>query len=604
MQTNIKSPNIVRACAAQALFVALLGLAAPSGAQAQLDALNNQLWDQESSGIPGAGMEFDAFGAKLATGDFNKDGFDDLAIGIPGKSITVMEGTPPAAVARQEVGRVVLIYGGSDRLQTIHGAQLIAPPNAQIIDVPSPRAAGLLFGSALASGDFNGDGCADLAVGAPAFSAEPATPPLGGEVYVFNGCSTPGARPSGPLSLAPSGVFSQANEEILGSASNRDGFGAALASGDFNFDAFDDLAIGVPGESITPADGGGPLERAGAVNVLYGSAAGLSVEGDQFFSLLTPGTPETAASGDNFGFALTTGDFNNDKHDDLAIGAPFRAVEGEEGEDTATSAGAVLVLLGGPMSLTATDSELHTQNSLSSSRSEDGDVFGLSLAAGDFNLDEFDDLAIGAPGEGIGEVGGVGSVHVVLGGGGGLVTDSGIIQFVRDNIGPEGGRGLIPGANFGETLAVGDFNADGPADLAIGAPGDDSGAAPFSLGSVSILMGNPLGLDRSTPNDAQFWDQDSESGTPPVEILGVAQATDRFSFGLAAGDFDRSGKSDLAVGSFEDAMPPDGGSILGTGAVNVIYGLIEPIDVQLQNQLDGFRSLFGSLGSLTDRLPR
>jgi hypothetical protein len=67
-------------------------------------------------------------------------------------------------------------------------------------------------------------------------------------------------------------------------AEKRDLFGAALASGDFNRDGRDDLAIGAPAENI--GEGAGD---AGSVNVIYGSADGLTAAGDQIFSQETSG---------------------------------------------------------------------------------------------------------------------------------------------------------------------------------------------------------------------------------------------------------------------------------------------------------------------------
>ena len=82
---------------------------------------------------------------------------------------------------------------------------------------------------------------------------------------------------------------------------------AAAASGggggDFNGDGVADLAVGVPGEDV---DG---IQDAGAVNVLYGSATGITATGDQLFTQATPGVPGAAEAGDRFGSAVAAGDF-------------------------------------------------------------------------------------------------------------------------------------------------------------------------------------------------------------------------------------------------------------------------------------------------------
>ena len=73
---------------------------------------------------------------------------------------------------------------------------------------------------------------------------------------------------------------------------------------DFNNDGFADLAIGVILENV------GTVRDAGAVNVLYGSAAGLQATSpdDQFWNQDSPGVKDTAEGGDQFGYSLGTGD--------------------------------------------------------------------------------------------------------------------------------------------------------------------------------------------------------------------------------------------------------------------------------------------------------
>ena len=71
-----------------------------------------------------------------------------------------------------------------------------------------------------------------------------------------------------------------------------------MASGDFDGDGKDDLAIGAPGEDI------GAIADAGAANVLYGSAAGLTATGDQLFHQNATGVLGVAEAGDLFGASL------------------------------------------------------------------------------------------------------------------------------------------------------------------------------------------------------------------------------------------------------------------------------------------------------------
>src|SRR5215217_2060232 len=180
---------------------------------------------------------------------------------------------------------------------------------------------------------------------------------------------------------------------------------------DFNNDGADDLAVGVPEEDV-----GGAVD-AGAVNVLYGSGAGLTGTGAQQFIQVS----STAETGDEFGWSLASGDFNNDGFADLAVGAPFENV------GATVDAGAVSVLYGSTGGLTTSGGQLFVQPV---SAVEAGDVFGFSLASGDFNNDGIADLAVGAPGEDVGSVVGAGAVSALYGSAGGLRT-TGAQTFVQ-----------------------------------------------------------------------------------------------------------------------------------------------------------------------------
>lgn len=390
--------------------------------------------------------------------DFNGDGFDDLAIGVPG------EGIGGAALA----GAVNILYGGAGGLAGTN--QLLTQGNPEPVD---------LFGFAVAKGDFNADGFTDLAVGAP--SEDVGTAGLAGAVNVFYGSAN--GLP------ATSQVRLQSNPE------NSDRFGSALDAGLFNDDDVMDLAVGAPGETV----GGRP--DAGAVSVFYGSAGGLPTTSQT----LLQGNPEL---GDRFGTALVAGFFNADQGD-LAVGAP--------GEDvgSAGGAGAVSVFSGTPGGLPTSSRVLLQANS------EVGDQFGSALAAGFFDTGP-SDLAIGVPFEDLGGATDAGAVNVVYGSNTGLVGRN--QTLTQDSPGVVGTA--EPGDLFGVALARGiflnNFNGDGFADLAIGAAGEDVGAAT-DAGAVNVQYGSSTGLPGP---GGQLFTQNSPG------VGGTAESGDGFGSAL------------------------------------------------------------------------
>jgi hypothetical protein len=383
--------------------------------------------------------------------------------------------------------------------------------------------------------DFNNDGFADLAVGAP-FEDIGAIPDAGA-VNVLYGAA-------GGLSAAGNQQFWQGAGGVAGTAEAGDGFGFALAAGDFNNDGFADLAVGVPFEAI------GATRGAGAVNVLYGAAGGLTGAGSQLFRQGAGGVGGSAEELDEFGRALSAGDFNNDGFADLAVGVPFEDI------GAIPETGAVNVLYGGTGGLTGTGSQAFWQAAGGVGGDlGDFDRFGWALVSGDFNNDSFADLAVGVPGESTGAIEGAGAVTVLYGAAGGL-TGTGSQLLEQDTGGVVGTA--ESGDGFGSALAAADFNNDGFGDLAVGVPFEAIGATR-GAGAVNVLYGAAGGL---TGTGSQLFWQGAGG------VAGIAEDFDQFGFALAAGDFNSDSSADLAVGApFEDV-----GSTEVAGAVNVLYG--------------------------------
>jgi hypothetical protein len=104
-----------------------------------------------------------------------------------------------------------------------------------------------------------------------------------------------------------------------GNAQGSDFFGSALAAADFNGDGRADLAIGTPGEDI----GVFGAENAGAVNIMYGSAGGITQAGAIELVQDDLANGEASEDGDRFGEVLSAGDFNGNGRADLVIGVPL-----------------------------------------------------------------------------------------------------------------------------------------------------------------------------------------------------------------------------------------------------------------------------------------
>jgi len=393
--------------------------------------------------------------------DFNHDGFADLAIGVPGEAV----GGPENAIAVA----VSILYGSG---LSGSGGQLFSQVGGTVEFRDR-------YGSALAAGDFNGDGFADLAAGAS--GEDVGSVADAGAVSVQYGSA-------GGLTTSGGRLFTQ----VGSAAEEQDWFGWALAAGDFNHDGFADLAVGASYETV------GSDFAAGAVSVLYGSAAGLSTSGGQLFTHVGG----SAQGGGQFGWALAAGDFNHDGFVDLAVGAPGKSISGAGG------AGAVSVLPGSSGGLTATGGQFFTQVG---GAVEGGDQFGAALAAGDFNHDGFVDLAAGAPSERVGTTVGAGAVSVLPGSAGGLTANGGRL-FTQV------GGTVEAGDAFGEQLAAGDFNHDSFADLAAAAPTEDVGTVQ-KAGAVSLLLGSGSGL---TATGGRLFTQN----TPGVP--GSAETFDQF----------------------------------------------------------------------------
>jgi FG-GAP repeat len=409
--------------------------------------------------------EGDSFGSAVAKGDFNHDGFTDLAVGVPDEGL-----------AASKAGAVNVFYGSGTGLAVT--SQVLTQANPEEED---------RFGGVLETGLFNDDPYMDLAVGVP---NESHRDEAAGAVNVFYGSA--GGLQSG------SQVLVQAHPGPF------DFFGSSLAAGYFN-GGQEDLAVGSP-DNFDPR-----WRSAGAVNVFYGTPSGLPGSSQ----VLLQGNPET---GDRFGRALAAGRFDADQWYDLAVGAPTEDVAGM------VNPGAVNIFFGSATKgLAATARQTFIQGVRAGGQAEPGDHFGSALAAGPFDSTGGWELAIGTADEDLGAKADAGAVNVLYGSTTGLVGRGQVLTQGSPGVVGAAEAGDRFGGRFAQGIHFNDFNGDGRADLAIAVPGESLGAVIFA-GAVNVLYGSANGLPGT---GGQLLTQDSPGvADSPEESDGFGRALD------------------------------------------------------------------------------
>ncbi len=364
------------------------------------------------------------FGAAVDTaGDVNSDGYADIIVGAPGYDIT-------GTVTLTDAGQVSIHYGTANGLVT------------ETIWVMTGDQSGARFGAAVSTaGDVNGDGYADIFVGAPDYDAGQAE---GGAAFVYQG----GAR----------GPAQEPSWTITGDQAGAR-FGAAVSTaGDTNGDGYADVIVGAPGYEDAQPDEGAAFVYQGGPDGLMAWAGWSDHPTDQ----------ERA----RFGLAVAAADVNGDGHNDLLIGAP--GYDHEQNDE-----GGVFVYRGN-------SDGLANAPLWQGAEGQEGALLGQTVAgAGDVNGDGYDDILVGAPRYSDGQPG-AGAVFLYLGGAEGPAPDAHWIEV-----------GDQSWAWFGHAIApAGDINNDGYADLIVGAPRYDAGA--LDTGAAFVYYGGPTGPLTST----------------------------------------------------------------------------------------------------------
>ncbi|MCB9464865.1 MAG: FG-GAP repeat protein [Candidatus Eisenbacteria bacterium] len=418
---------------AQVLALAVaLAVATPRTADAHLSIIRQ---GHEVTGTHEAG---DRFGASLAAGDFNGDGYEDLAIGVP----------------REDVGSFIDAGSIIVTLGSPHGLDHQGSYILSAIHAGSIPQTGAQFGFALVAADFDDDGFDDLAVGVPYEDIGGVVNT--GTVYFLEG--TPNGLDQW-RDLTP-GQFGDPAE-------TEDRYGWSLAAEDFDGDGWIDLAIGCPGEN----------GNTGAV--YYAPGTGIGPTAGPVFLPSTLGFQDETQG--HFGHSLAIGNVLGDSRPDLVVGAPYRSSFGQP------NAGEGFVIRGSSATGLRSTGAV-SFNALINDTVQNGAAFATSVAVGNFVPGAYESIAIGEPRRWT-SVESAGRVHVIAGGSSGLDTGS---AYVFDSM--MFGEPVGQYDEFGAVLLGGRFwnRNDGYDDLIIGSPSEG-----VSYGYTQILFGGSGGLGNS-----------------------------------------------------------------------------------------------------------
>ncbi len=423
------------------------------------------------------------------------------------------------------------------------------------------------LGSAVAWGDINGDGRADLILGAPYGNSTGNTRPDAGEVYLIYGKSNQWTDTD--LLTPPAGVAR------FWGVGGSDKLGFSVASGDVNGDGFDDLILAAPFSEST----GNTRISAGEVYLIYGTSTPWTDT-----DLLTPPAGVArfwgADSGDLLGYSVASGDVNGDGFDDLILVAHG----GDSTGNTRGQAGEVYLIYGNSTSWGDADLLTPPSGVTRFWGADVGDSLGFSVASGDVNGDGFDELILGTV---FGDSTGnsrfeAGEVYLVYGKSG-QWTDTDLLT-------PPAGVARFWGADvsdiLGASVASGDVNGDGFDDLILGAyTGDSTGNSRSDAGEVYLIYGK-----------SSQW-VDTDLFTPPSGVARFwgADGGDNLGSSVASGDVNGDGFDDLILGAY--AGDSTGNSRPDAGEVYLIYGKSTPwTDTDLLAPPSGVARFWGADG--------
>jgi VCBS repeat-containing protein len=504
---------------------------------------------QGDLGTAGGG-DYAGFSVSSA-GDVNGDGFADLIVGAWGND----SGGSNAGAAHVIFGK----SGGFGSLIDLTG--LSSADGFAIQGDAANENAGFSVSSA---GDVNGDGFADLLVGA----IVPSGNSIAGAAYVIFGKS---GGFGGPIHL---NALSAADGFEIRGEPNGDNTGRSLASaGDVNGDGFADIIVGAWRSGDT---------NAGAAYVIFGKASGFgSSIGLSTLSATAGFKIQGDPAGHFAGYSVSSaGDVNGDGFADILVAT---------GNDSGggINAGATYVIFGksGGFGSVINLAGLSAADGFKIQGDVTHDYAGHSVSsAGDVNGDGFADILVGAYGN---DSGGdyAGAAYVIFGKAGGfgsLIDLTGLSAADGFKI-----QGDLAGDRAGISVSsAGDVNGDGFADILLGARGNDSGA-PYA-GAAYVIFGKSGGF-------GSLIDLTGLAATDGFKIQGDSQGDQLGARSVsAAGDVNGDGFDDIIVGAHLNAS---GGP--NAGAAYVIFGRAN-INTAPAIDLNGTDTGIDNTGSYTE----